>query len=180
MNSTVSGNHAISNGNYDGGGGGIINIGDPEQGSSLYRDRPEYRDRQYGGHLRGRDRRRYATMVVVGSIVSGNSGNGFGNEVGIGPGGSITYSGFNVLGHSGETTAEAFYSYTPYASTIVATSDGALPTALDAILDTTLAGNGGPTDTHALVADSPAVDHVPDYVCEPGNAGRRPGRRPAR
>ena len=41
------------------------------------------------------------------------------------------------------------------------------PPRLTAILNTTLADNGGPTETHALVAFSPAVDYVPEYVCNP-------------
>ncbi|MGH8478271.1 MAG: choice-of-anchor Q domain-containing protein [Gammaproteobacteria bacterium] len=38
-----------------------------------------------------------------------------------------------------------------------------------AILDPTLANNGGPTRTHALVTGSPAIDAVPAPVCATGS-----------
>jgi hypothetical protein len=52
--------------------------------------------------------------------------------------------------------------FTPSGSDISATSDGTAPAALSSILDTTLQDNGGDTQTHALVAGSPAIDAVQD------------------
>jgi len=71
--------------------------------------------------------------------------------------GPLTSGGINLLGHSGLTAAEAFDGFTPGANDIVATSDNTA-TPLGSILETTLADNGGPTMTHALVSGSPAID----------------------
>ena len=91
---------------------------------------------------------------------------GDGDEVGRYPGGGmITADEYNVFGHSGIANADAFSNFTPGASDVTATSDGSEPTALSALLDTTLVDNGGPTQTHDLVADSPAVDLAPDAGC---------------
>ncbi|MBI3801541.1 MAG: hypothetical protein HY268_31795 [Deltaproteobacteria bacterium] len=82
-------------------------------------------------------------------------------------GGTFTANNYNLFGHNGLTNAQAFSGFTPGASDITATSDGSTPTALLAILDTTLADNGGPTKTHALVDGSPAVDaSLDDADCE--------------
>ena len=65
----------------------------------------------------------------------------------------------NLFGHSGLTNAQAFSGFTPDGDDITATSDGTTPTALAAILDTTLQVNApGNTATHALMTGSPAVD----------------------
>jgi hypothetical protein len=74
----------------------------------------------------------------------------------------INAANFNLFGHSGTSNAQAFESFMPSGSDISATSDGNNPTRLAAILNTTLANNGGPTFTHALVAGSPALDAVQD------------------
>jgi hypothetical protein len=107
-------------------------------------------------------------MAIVGSIVSGNAAVGDGQEIY-----SYSYSGVStsgwesVLGDNGKTSATAFYNVVINPNSIVATSDGTQPTPLAGILDPTLADNGGPTKTHALVADSPAVDFVSDDLCDP-------------
>ncbi len=106
-----------------------------------------------------------STTILARSVVSGNSA-GAGDEVGRDPaGGTITADEYNVFGHSGIANADAFSNFTPGASDVPATSDGSDPTALTAILDTTLADNGGPTLTHNLVANSPAVDLAPGGDC---------------
>ncbi|MBI3799740.1 MAG: hypothetical protein HY268_22555 [Deltaproteobacteria bacterium] len=72
------------------------------------------------------------------------------------------------MGHSGLTTAQAFSDFTPGATDITATADGTTPTALSALLQTTLAKNGGRTKTHNLVPGSPAIDASPaDGDCQP-------------
>jgi len=101
------------------------------------------------------------TLTVTNSILSGNSSttpstSGGGDEVYSRS--SIIANAFNIFGHSGQNNADAFYGFTPGASDFNATSDGLTPTALASILDTTLADNGGPTQTHALVAGSPAIN----------------------
>src|SRR5262249_2529243 len=75
---------------------------------------------------------------------------------------------FNLFGHAALTTAQALAGFSPGATDITATSDGTTPTALSAILDPTLADNGGPTFTQTLVTGSPAIDASPaDSDCPP-------------
>lgn len=116
----------------------------------------------------------YATMNLHRTLISGNSGDPVAsapyspaNEIYDCSCSPIVSDDFNLFGHSGETNADAFDGFTPGASDIVATLDGTLPTALSDILDTTLANNGGPTQTNALVSGSPAIDQAPQLDCEP-------------
>ncbi len=106
-----------------------------------------------------------AAVTISSSLVSGNAAGGIGNEV-YSSDGIINAASYNVFGPSGETSAQAFFSFTPGASDVNATNDGGTPTAPNAILNTTLADNGGPTQTHALVAGSPAIDL--DAACSAG------------
>ncbi len=103
-------------------------------------------------------------LTVTRSLVSGNSA-GAGDEV-LNNNGTITVDANNVFGHSGQTNAGALSGFTPGASDVTATSDGTDATALTDILETTLADNGGPTETHALVAGSPAIDLGPTAACD--------------
>jgi hypothetical protein len=89
-----------------------------------------------------------------------------------------TAANFNLFGHRGLTNAQAFEYFTPGPTDTTATSNGNDPTALADILDTTLANNGGPTRTHALVAGSPAVDSVSDGTCPPPAFDQREVTRP--
>ncbi|MDD4350178.1 MAG: BACON domain-containing protein, partial [Opitutales bacterium] len=104
----------------------------------------------------------YGTLTLIRNIVSGNSAlNGseifsdgeYGEN-----GGTIDADEYNVFGHSGLTTAQAFVAFAPGATDVTCSSDGTIPTVIASILNTTLADNGGPTLTHALVANSPAID----------------------
>ena len=140
--STITGNYA-SSGITSGGAGGISN---------------DSRD-ALGSYFVG-------TVTLTRSLVSGNSSyrddyytgvDEVYNRNNIGATGTITADEFNVFGHSGESNADAFTNFTPGAGDFNATTDGT-PTALTDILDTTLADNSGPTETHALVAASPAID----------------------
>lgn len=99
------------------------------------------------------------------SIISGNTAQG-GKEICLYNllNTDVYTDNFNLFGHSGETSEQAFDStdmtcegFTPGASDLTATSNGTVPTALAALLKP-LADNGGPTKTHALVAGSPALD----------------------
>ncbi len=88
--------------------------------------------------------------------------------------GTYTYSGtvnaddFNLFGHNGNAGVVGF---SPGPTDLVP-SEG-----LGAILNTTLANNGGPTRTHALVAGSPAIDAV-GGVCPPPDTDQRGMPRP--
>ncbi len=105
-----------------------------------------------------------AVATIVNSIISGNTAVEDGNEI-FRVNGTITADAYNVFGDNSQTNADAFDGFTPGGSDLTATSDGTNPTALAAILDTTLADNGGPTETHALVAGSPAIDFAPTAAC---------------
>ena len=65
--------------------------------------------------------------------------------------GTVNADDFNLFGHNGDAGVVGF---SPGLTDLVP-SEG-----LGAILNTTLANNGGPTRTHALVAGSPAIDAV--------------------
>ncbi|WP_417911850.1 choice-of-anchor Q domain-containing protein [Candidatus Electronema sp. TJ] len=95
-----------------------------------------------------------SSVFMQSSLVSGNSGFDIENNASS----WLEGGGFNVLGHSGKTNAEAFSStFAPNSTDVTATSDGSRPTALAGILSP-LADNGGLTQTHALPAGSPAID----------------------
>ena len=77
---------------------------------------------------------------------------------------SIAAADFNLFGQSGITNAQAFGGFTPGVSDITATTDGADADAARRYTRRHADENGGPTDTHALVTDSPAIDAVTDAV----------------
>jgi predicted outer membrane repeat protein len=144
-NTTVSGNTV----DYDA-GGGILNDGGV---LTLHNATVSGNSAEYGGGMYNTNS---GAVMLRSTIVSGNSAS-TGNEL-YHYDGTITADNWNVFGHSSETSAQAFSGFTPGSSDVTATSDGTNPTALAAILNSTLADNGGPTQTHALVADSPAID----------------------
>ncbi len=145
-NSTVSGNAA-----HDGGGlynwsGSLTLTNSTVSGNAAFQ----------GGGISNNDLDGGSSLTLSRSLVSGNTAER-GAEVHLFIPSSFTAT-LNLLGHKGLTTAEAIYGFTPDPSDILATADGTTPTALADILDTTLQNNGGPTLTHNLVADSPAID----------------------
>ena len=142
-NSTLSGNTT------DNSGGGIYNIGGTTNVTNSTLSGNMADD---GGGMFNFS----GTTTVTNSTVSGNTANLVGDEL-YQNNGTVTADAYNVLGHSGQTNADAFFNVTPGASDFNATTSGT-PVALANILDTTLADNGGPTFTHALVAGSPAID----------------------
>ena len=155
-NSTLSGNAA----NDD--GGGIYT----DTNTTMNLTNVTITDNTAGGDGGGIRVWSSSTTTLVRTIVSGNSA-ALGDEVSRNSGslGAIIANDHNVFGHSGISNADAFYNLPYGASDVTATSDGTDPTALAAILDTTLTDNGGPTETHNLVAGSPAVDIAPDADC---------------
>lgn len=164
-NSTISNNRVIDQQGFGGVGGGVFNVsffpeGEPET-YILLSTITGNSATQGGGGIASF----YGPLFIGASIVAGNTTNGTANEIGD-LGLAVIYSAFNVLGHSGETNAQAFDGFVPAGSDITATSDGTTPTALGNILNTTLADNGGPTETHALVSGSPAIDYVADSICQ--------------
>jgi cysteine-rich repeat protein len=110
------------------------------------------------------------------SLVAGNTA-GYGVQEISHERGYVTADNFNLFGHSGITTADAIYGFTPGLTDITATSDGTMPTALTDILDSVLAPNGGPTKTHNIELDSPAVDPL-GIDCTPLSTDQRGAPRP--
>jgi hypothetical protein len=83
-------------------------------------------------------------------------------------GGTVIADNFNLFGHDGNAVMSGF---SPGAADLVPTQS------LSAILNPTLANNGGPTPTHALVTGSSAVDAVMD-TCPPPSTDQRGVIRP--
>jgi hypothetical protein len=162
-NSTISGNSAGFN------GGGIHNAEMVTVTNSTVSDNSAINS---GGGIYNNNEER---LTLVRSLISGNRapagaelGNSTGNPPFSGPG-IVNANNANLFGESSQTNAQALFNVTPGATDRTATSDGTHPTALAAILDPTLADNGGPstgsgaaTLTHALVAGSPALDAAGD------------------
>ena len=170
-NSTISGNEA----NY---GGGIANLGHGDltvisstlSGNnayeSVYYDHYGYStieggtgggifsDQHYGND-------NCSTTTLRGVIVSGNTADNAARQIHFGPStegyctATITVNAFNIFGQS----SSAGLSGLSKGATDVVPSVG-----LAAILSP-LADNGGPTQTHALPANSPALDLAPNASC---------------
>ncbi|HKF96412.1 MAG TPA: choice-of-anchor Q domain-containing protein, partial [Gammaproteobacteria bacterium] len=117
------------------------------------------------------------TLTLTRTAISGNSA-ADGAEVNNAGDSSVTAASFNLFSYRGLTNGQAFENFTPGPTDITATSNGNDPTTLANILNTTLANNGGPTRTHALVAGSPAIDMVTDGTCPPPLRDQRGVRRP--
>ena len=96
---------------------------------------------------------------IVNSIVSGNSPFEIGNLIFVG---ELSVNN-SLLGHSGINMAQTISGGFTGDSNIFAASNGDLPTALSDIL-LPLAFNGGPTQTHALPENSPAIDRATDGI----------------
>lgn len=102
----------------------------------------------------------YSSVTLNRTIISGNSSDhpdGDRHEVFNSLYGStITADNFNVIGYDG---------YARSFNLSLGASDVVPAGLLNTLLEPTLADNGGPTLTHALVADSPALDLAPDADC---------------
>lgn len=72
--------------------------------------------------------------------------------------GVVTVNDSNLFGDSGLTSAQAI-NFTPGISDLTATSNGTNPTLFTNIVFP-LGNFGGPTQTHALVRNSPAIDRA--------------------
>lgn len=107
-----------------------------------------------------------STLNIVNSIVAGNQASSSGSEIKMLTGSTnelnITSS---LIGHSDLITTQALVGDFSAINTIFATSDSDTPTSLDNIL-LPLADNGGPTKTHALAPNSPAIDAATDGTVE--------------
>ena len=175
INSTVSGNVAGDLADSDipdslkQRGGGVLNDGT----LTLRNSTVSGNSAQFGGGVYN-----FGTLTLKQALVSGNTDVTSAQELGnASPAGNIIANDFNLFGHSALTDAQAFSGFTPGPSDITATSNGGVPTALGAILDPTLTNNGGPTQTHALILGSPAINAVP-RGCPPPTTDQRGVGRP--
>jgi uncharacterized repeat protein (TIGR01451 family) len=116
----------------------------------------------------------FGRTILTNSIVSGNTAS-TGAEVFNGKYNGGIAATSTLFGHSELTNAQAFSGFTPSGSDLTATSDGTTPTALTDIL-APLGDNGGLTQTHALVGDSPAIDNAEN--CQPPTTDQRGVTRP--
>ncbi len=162
-NSTVTGNTAPS-------GGGIYTYGYNSPSTTTLNNSTVSRNTasNRGGGIYNASSSNPSTTTLVRTIISGNNAP---NGAEISNGGTFNANSHNVLGHNALTNAQAFGEASPAwlgVSDVNATSDDTNATALASILYTTLDGsgvpiptladNGGPTLTHALVTGSPAID----------------------
>jgi Ca2+-binding RTX toxin-like protein len=116
-----------------------------------------------------------STVGLTRSLVSGNTAV-IGAEVYTASGTTTIANNYNLFGHSGLSDLQAFSGFAPTGSDLNATSDG-INTPLTDILDTTLADHGGPTFTHALADDSPALEAA-GMACPPPSTDQRGILRP--
>jgi len=104
----------------------------------------------------------YSIVSLSNTIIAGNSAPSR-YDIFVSPDSYLVNNGFNLIGDSSLTNDQSF-SIALNPNDITATSDGSKPTALSSIIEA-LADNGGPTATHALVAESPAIDAANNTLC---------------
>ena len=157
-NSTLSNNIAASS------GGGIISGGVTTISNATF----SKNSASNGGGIRFLGETEGSVFALVNSIVSGSSAvSGSSSNSGL----DVYVSGVkgfrsegNLFGSNQLSSSEALKGFSPSKTDIVATSDK-LNIQLDQIVEP-LASNGGSSFTHALPADSPAVDNGVSANCE--------------
>jgi hypothetical protein len=170
VNSTISGNGVSTD--Y-GGGGGVLNV----YGTmSIINSTITGNTSNYDGGVLNRN---LGLLTLTSTLIAGNNvynpyvqelipsevtnGGSFHSP------GTVIADAFNLFGHDQNAGVSGF---TPGPTDIVPT----VP--LNDILNPTLADNGGPTLTHALVSGSPAIDAVATG-CPPPDTDQRGFLRPA-
>ncbi len=135
VNSTISGNTA-PNGN----GGGIDGSNNSDWGWGGAATTNITNSTIFGNSAATGGGIYEGTNTIQNTIIAGNTASNINPDVS----GTFTSNGANLVGDlTGSTGFNA---------------DEELTVPIEQVLDTTLADNGGPTQTHALVADSPAID----------------------
>jgi len=148
INSTISGNSAFNNGGFITYSSSITLTNSTISGNSA---------NTLGGFCSI-----YSIIDVSNTIIAGNAAAFGASELNFY---SVALNeSNNLFGESSQTSAEAFYGFSPDPNTIIATSDGNAPTGLSGII-APLGNNGGPTQTHALVQGSPAIDAGNNVIC---------------
>jgi hypothetical protein len=162
LNSTISGNSAAGLGSggffHYGSGGGVQN----GRYGTLTIQRSTIAQNAARNEGGGVGNGRSGTLTLIGTLVSGNmasSGSEIFNSSYSDP---VQANDHNLFGVNGDAGVEGF---SPGPSDLVPPLGVGLPD----ILNPTLAANGGPTLTHALVLGSPALDAIP--ATDPGCTG---------
>jgi hypothetical protein len=163
VNSTISGNSATALAPFaDALGGAIYNSGDLSvesstvSGNTAAATNVTYLGDALGGGIFNGTSVGGGSLNLDRSLVSGNHAATAGREVYNRA--SISVDDFNLFGYNGDAGVVGF---TPGASDIVPAAGVALNDILAPLKD-----NGGPTETHALVKRSPAIDATPvDSAC---------------
>ncbi len=109
-----------------------------------------------GARVGGINQGHVTNIELINTIVAGNAATNGINELRLRDE-AYFVSAYSLIGESSATSAQAIDGLITDANTILATSDGSRPTPLSAIL-APLDDNGGSTLTHALAANSPAID----------------------
>jgi parallel beta-helix repeat protein len=155
INSTISNNTAT---NY---GGGVATTG----GSATLINTTLVENQALGGQGGGGIwALNTGYLTLRNSIVAGNISPA-GAEVLDNAGSLITADANNIFGTSAVTTAAAFQQFTPGNADIVATSDSSASSFTFAAILGPLTDNGGPTLTHALAKNSPAINSGNTTLC---------------
>ncbi len=155
-NNTITGNSSIT---ANGSGGGVANF-------TTYSGQVTLNHTTISGNTAATGGGVYSfiyddsQVILSHTLIAGNTASNGAEVFRHNNGGSLTANDFNLVGHSSLTSAQAFTGFTPGATDLTTTADGVVPTALAAILDSTLQNNGGPTQTLNLVSGSPALDAV--------------------
>jgi Ca2+-binding RTX toxin-like protein len=121
----------------------------------------------------------YGTVTLTNSTVSGNSAGRQGGGVFTINGGTFNLA--NTILANSPSGGDCFNSATLNPSGVNLVEDGSCGSSFPAGTDPNLgplANNGGPTQTHALLAGSPAIDAVTDGSCPPPNEDQRGVARP--
>lgn len=141
-NSTISGNRTETK------GGGVFNTGDLQITALTAVGNAAA---QHGGGLWNDG----GSVALSRSLITGNQA-AVAGEIGNANGGTVAADGYNLFGHEGNAGVAGF---------APGTTDLIPLLALGQIVNRDLANHGGPTLTHALALDSPAIDAVPSAVC---------------
>ncbi len=147
-NTTISGNTSIN------AGGGIGHLGFGAGGTTMSLTNVTLANNTSTGDGGGFSND-IAVVTVSQSLISGNTGTG-GAEINS-TGGTVAVDDYNLFGFN---SVSGVVGVTVGGTDIVPTE-----AALTDILDVNLADNGGPTPTHALAEDSPAIDVITLQAC---------------
>ncbi len=176
INTTISGNSVTA-----GDGGGLSN------GDSNYAAAPlvirgctiSGNRAKNGGGIFNHRTNLNAELTIRGNLISGNQATSKGSELLNNIISNLVLGGYNLLGHNGQNSDASFERVIFQNSDFKATSDSGHPFALNSILGS-LGPNGGPTQTHSLPSESPALDLAPKAECSaaPFNKDQRGLVRP--